>query len=224
MFQSWVFQRAGVGGNLYFGWWEPAVNTDGNFMACLMLVYLNKKNKFQQQHNFFLYSMCCNIETEVALCPGSLRVSVVPRLFQPCLWNLCMKKSTLAKKRERKNSRGNMECSTHTFSLSVSVRLSLFKGENRSTLCLVTMRTKWEPHLGGNGVWSWRRNRCEVYLTCFITTQRLRGHQSKACFSTFRELCWTFQLDPWQLLFILTKFPLMRYLFPPTEGWNTPQS
>lgn len=61
------------------------MNTDGNFMACLMLVYFNKKNKFQQQHDFILYSMCCSIEIKVALYPGIFSFSVVFSLFQPCI-------------------------------------------------------------------------------------------------------------------------------------------
>lgn len=42
------------------------MNTDGNFMVCLMLAYFNKENKLQQR-NFILYSMCCSTEIKVAI-------------------------------------------------------------------------------------------------------------------------------------------------------------
>jgi len=71
-FSPGCFREKG-GRNLYFGWWEPAVNTDGNFMACLMLVYFNKKNKFQQQHNFF---------------PSVLHVLQYWNKSSPLSWNL----------------------------------------------------------------------------------------------------------------------------------------
>lgn len=49
---------------------EPAVNTYGDFMVCLMLVYFNKENTLQQQHNFILCAMCCSTEIKAALDPG----------------------------------------------------------------------------------------------------------------------------------------------------------
>lgn len=56
---------------------EPAVNTDGRFMACPMLVYFNEENTLEQQGNFVLYSTGCNSEIKVTLCPGILSLCTV---------------------------------------------------------------------------------------------------------------------------------------------------
>lgn len=64
---------------------EPAVNTDGRFMACPMLVYFNEENTLEQQGNFVLYSMGCNDEIKVALCPGILYLSALFSVSQPWL-------------------------------------------------------------------------------------------------------------------------------------------
>lgn len=113
-----------------------------------MLVYFNKENKLQQQCNFIVYSMCCNNEIQVALYPRIVYLTAFFSLLQPCLWNLFIKKSTLAKRREEKISRGNTWCytpvhvHTHTHTLS--------KKKNKSIVWL-----PWDSNDGASHFMQW---------------------------------------------------------------------
>lgn len=77
--------------------------------------------------------MGCNTEGKVALHPGIFSLCIVQSILTLSL-KLIYQEEQLAKRREKKISRGNMER---------SLSLPPFpypRGENRSTLCLVTMR------------------------------------------------------------------------------------